>query len=69
MFEGPVVGESLGYVWSESVPLVFARRSFNFVRGGLGFAVPNINLDAPTSSQEDLECESRQILNAYLQVP
>lgn len=49
MFEGPVVGESFGYVWSEPVALFFAGRSLDFVEGGFGLAVPNINLDASAS--------------------
>ena len=69
MFERPVIGESFGYVWSETVPLVFAECSLGFIGGGFGLAVPNINLDASTSPQEDLECKYRQIMNARLQVP
>ena len=49
MFEGPVVGKFFGHVWCEPVPLIFAGCSLDFIGGGFGFAVPDINLDASTS--------------------
>lgn len=50
MFEGSVVGDCIGHVWSEPVPLFFAGYSLSLGGGGLGFAVPNIDLDASAST-------------------
>lgn len=61
MFEGTVIGERFRHVWSEPVPLFFAGISLSLIGGGLGFAVPNIDLDASASTYEDLMCYSRQI--------